>query len=490
MRKYFYFIFLIAVFLIPGCEEKHSSTDEFREHLNLKIPKLMERYNIPGVVVAVVEKGGPAWEKAYGYSDLTEKRKMKENDVCMVHSISKSVTSWGVIKLVDKGRLELDKPVGAYFKDGDLFLKYSQLKKITVRQLLSNSSGLGLGTVGVHYFPSEKRPELKDVLAEEMKPVSNPGSEFIYSNQGFNLLELIVEEVTGQDFAQYMNEEVLKPLGMEHSGFDYSPERFPYVPKGYKINGEEIPVYLYAGNASGGLFSTVGDIAKFASASMPEFNERGLSVLRKSSIEEIRRPQIEMSGLFSAVFDAYGFGHFTEILPNGMKAVSHGGQGLGWMTHFFFVPETGDGIVIFTNSQRSWPMFSEILNDWAQFNRFDSVGMGIIEKAVIAVWIIINIIMFLSCLLFFRLLYGIFSGRKKFDPLSKRSLGRRIIQLVLSVNIFFILIWCINQDYLFITSIFPAATPVLAYSSLFSATVMLILVLFPGTSETLSRKRV
>ena len=418
------------------------------------------------------------WERSFGYADVRLKKELKTTDLCMVHSISKSLTAWGVMSLVQKGKIDLDVPVYKYFKTFELPADDPSFKEITIRNLLSNSSGLGLGTIRVHYSITEKRPLLKDVLVSDLKMADKPGKTFIYSNAGFNLLELLIEEVTGENFAIYMEKAILLPLGMINSSFQYSPDQFPDIPKGYKIDGEEVAVYFYAGNASGGLFSTVGDISKFVSASMKKFNEDGLGILSPEFIDEIHSSQVEISGLFSAVFDFYGFGHFLETLPNGMKAVSHGGQGLGWMTHFHFVPETGDGIVIFANSQRSWPMFSIILDDWAQFNRFDSVGMGTIAKGDIFVWIIINIILFFSFLMLFRLLQGIFSGKRIFDPLSKKLLTKRIIQFVISIDIYLVLIWCLCQDYLFITSIFPAATPVLAYSAFFFATVMLLNVLF------------
>ena len=70
------------------------------------------------------------------------------------------------------------------------------------------------------------------------------------------------------------------------------------------------------------------------------------------------------------MFEAYGFGHYIETLPNGLRSVSHGGQGNGVMTHFQTVPETGDAIVILTNSQRSWPFIAYLLSDWAQWRAF------------------------------------------------------------------------------------------------------------------------
>ena len=140
--------------------------------------------------------------------------------------------------------------------------------------------------------------------------------------------------------------------------------------------GQPIPVYVYPATASGGLFSTVDDIARFVAAGMTRFGNTGHAVLSPETIAELYVPGVDTASFYSIVFDAYGYGHFIENLSNGYRAVAHGGQGYGWMTHFHAVPETGDGIVILINSQRSWPFFVYVLSDWARWIGAGSVGMG------------------------------------------------------------------------------------------------------------------
>ena len=132
-----------------------------------------------------------------------------------------------------------------------------------------------------------------------------------------------------------------------------------------------MPVYLYPSKASGGLFATAKDIARFVAAGLKE-----TPVLNSESVKQVYQPVSHEIGIYGFVFNAYGLGHYIEKLPNGMSSVSHGGQGNGIMTHFQSVPETGDAIVILTNSQRSWPFIAYVLSDWAQWRAFPSVGMG------------------------------------------------------------------------------------------------------------------
>jgi hypothetical protein len=146
------------------------------------------------------------------------------------------------------------------------------------------------------------------------------------------------------------------------------------------------------------------------------------------------------------VFEAYGFGHYIETLPNGLRSVSHGGQGNGIMTHFQAVPETGDAIVILTNSQRSWPFIACLLSDWAQWRAFPTVGMVRIIWGHRALCFVIGMLISASLLMVLRRLNGI-SPQKRF--------GSRLIRVGTAVLLLGMLIWCIFQKYLFITSVFP-----------------------------------
>src|SRR5690606_17148234 len=165
-----------------------------------------------------------------------------------------------------------------------------QTSAITIRQLLSQTSGMPLGTIGVHYSPYENKPSLKEVLTRDAVLEREPGQSFSYSNTGFNLLELLIEEVTGGDFAEYMQLEILKPLGMEHSSFNWSVSFDPPVPFGYDTRNSPVPVYVYPDKAAGGLFSTVEDIATFISAGMTGFSSSGLNVLKAENINKLYTP--------------------------------------------------------------------------------------------------------------------------------------------------------------------------------------------------------
>lgn len=473
----------LSIFLMLGCNQTEIDTNTplagFTEYLDNRIPKLMEDYGISGTAIALVKNGEPAWSKAYGYADADSGRKMTVDTYCRVESISKSVTAWGVLKLVQEEKIELDRPLVSYLKTWKLPESEFSEEKITIRQLLSQTSGMPLGTIGVRYAPTQNKPTLREILTNDAVLFQEPNTSFSYSNTGFNLLELLIEDVTGLDFADYMEKEVLAPLAMYRSTFNWSDTLAPPVPFGYDLEGSPIPVYVYPDKAAGGLFSTVNDVARFVAAGMTNYNDVGQKVLHPKYIDSLYSPMTKLSGYYDFVFDAYGFGHFIENLPNGMTSVSNGGQGSGWMAQFQSVPETGDGIVILTNSQRSWPFFGHILNDWAEWNGFGAVGMGKIVGATKVSWAVIALLLLYSAVQSVPLLKGIVLGSRKYAPLSKKSRLPRSGQFVLSLIFMVGLWWMLGQEYFFLFSVLPIASQWLVRIIFIVALVLLASALFP-----------
>src|SRR6056297_3375763 len=123
----------------------NDSQEVFTDHLKDRIPALMAYYDIPGMNIAIIKDGKKVWADAFGYANVEKEIKMTTETTCRVESISKSVTAWGIMKLVEDGKIELDVPVREYLTDWD-FSKYKfSAEKITTRMLLSHTAGMSLG---------------------------------------------------------------------------------------------------------------------------------------------------------------------------------------------------------------------------------------------------------------------------------------------------------------------------------------------------------
>ncbi|MBW6472890.1 MAG: serine hydrolase [Anaerolineaceae bacterium] len=279
-----------------------------------------------------------------------------------------------------------------------------------------------------------------------------------------------------------MQQEVLKPVGMQHSSFEWRPDWDPPVPTGYGLRGEPVSVYVYPEKASGGLFSTTEDIANFVIASMPEFSTTQ-SVLTTESIDSMHTIWVDRIGVYNLVFDGYGLGHYIERLSDGRMAISHGGQGTGWMTHYHAVPESGDGIVILTNSQRSWPMIAYLLTDWAGWSGLPALGMSRIILGNNMLWGFVGFLWFAIIWELWNLASLLATRKNSKISSIKKSIPNRVFRISLSMIIFCGLFWSINQDYLFITSVFPMAAGWAGKSLFIFAITLFIPSFVPGTTD-------
>ena len=468
---------LSTIPLFPTSElTSQNSFTEFEAYMNERIPTIMAAYQIPGATIAIVKDYEILWSNAYGYADLASKTAMSIETPMRVQSISKSITAWGVMKLVKDGLLDLDAPVTQYLKTWVFPPSEFDIQAVTARLLLTHTAGLPIGDFYNFYSPTDEIPTLRESLFNEAVLLKEPGQSFYYSNVGFNLLELIIEDVTGYDFNEYMTSEILLPLEMHASNFTWSETFDPPVPTGYNLAGKPIPVYVYPEKGSGGLFAPVEDIAQFVIAEM-QSESYSIPVLSPFSINSMHQPMVHELGMYSLVFDGYGFGHYIEVLPDKNVSISHGGQGTGWMTHFQAVPQTGDGIVILTNSQRSWPLIAYLLSDWASWNALPDPGMQKIILGIRLLAGITSILWFAFIWIVSSFLINLYQKSLIFSPLSRKSRSRSI-SIILSITIIGVLLWSAMQDYLFLTSVFPISAIWLGTSSFSLAMMNLISNLF------------
>lgn len=456
---------IVTIVIVPfvGAEpaagvDPQAAWPAFVAHLETSIPRRMAAFGVPGVAVALVVDGEPVWTRAYGDADRDDGRPMTVDTYLRTESISKSVTAWGVMRLVELGLVGLDDPVADHLRTWAFPDPSDAGASVTIRQLLANTGGLRHGDIDLRYAPGAERPSLRASLTGQAGFDREPGAGFAYSNVGFNLLEVLIEDVSGQDFSTFMNEQVLAPLGLQRATFDWRADLSPQVPAGHDLAGRPTPPYVYAERASGGLLATVEDVARFVAAGMPT-SATASAVLAPSAIAEMHAPQVPVTGYMRAVYQAYGLGHFVETLPNGMRAVSHGGQGYGWMTHFHAVPETGDGIVLLTNSQRSWPLFARVLTDWARWRDFPSVGMGRIRIAEAAMWAVVAALLATALWFGWGVVAGLASGRRRVAPHARSRRASRLALAAGAIAILLALGWAARQAYLFLPSVFPAAWP-------------------------------
>jgi CubicO group peptidase (beta-lactamase class C family) len=322
--------------------------------------------------------------------------------VFQVASMSKWISAVGVMTLVEDGRIDLDAPVGEYLTRWQLPPSEFENNGVTVRRLLSHTAGLtdGLGysgfPPGVPVQPLEesltKAADADEGISGEVRVGAEPGSGFNYSGGGYSLLQLLVEEVTGQSFASYMKEAVLLPLGMLQSS--YSSEDVPSgeLVQFYDADGSEALHYRYTSLAATSLYTSLADLELFFGMHLDggPGQEIGRGVLAPETLELMRQPHASTMGL-----DIWGLGTilFTST-ENGDHVVGHDGQSTPPVnTAVRLDPQTGNGIIVLTTGHPD--LATRIASEWVfwRMGKLDTLLFTMLQGGMVSAllrgWLVI-----------------------------------------------------------------------------------------------------
>jgi CubicO group peptidase (beta-lactamase class C family) len=323
----------------------------------------MKYYNIPGVSVAVIENREIAWAKGYGVKESGGSDPVTPETLFQAASIGKPVTALGTLRLVEQGILDLDSPVNDKLVSWKVpENEFSVKEKVTLRRLLTHSAGLTVsGFPG--YSTSEPIPTLIQVLDGEKSantpPVridTIPGSQWRYSGGGFVVTQLLVAEVSGRPFQEYIRDTVLAPLGMTLSTFEQPlpREKAEQAALAHLANGEIVKGrwHVYPEQAAAGLWTTPSDLCRFAIELQKSVAGTSNKVISREMAVKMLAPGIGNWGL------GVGLGESTA---EEKRSFSHGGGNQGFISIFFGFVNKGQGAVVMTNSNRGGDIAMEIL---------------------------------------------------------------------------------------------------------------------------------
>ena len=369
------FVFLMMFAISPyyaGVGVRGGTETMFGDELDRSAPAILSHFDIPGVVVATVVNGSPSHTYAYGYANLEHHVPMTPDTVFRVASISKSLTAWGVLRLAERGDLDLDGPAERYLTPWPLAKSPFPTSAVTIRRLLNHTAGLNAGA-DTFRNPDQPARTTQDLLDRKISQggaalVRPAGEAFEYSVPGYSLLQMILEDRTGQPFNGYMRDTVLRPLGMTSSSFEWDPSLRGRTATPYLDDGRPGAVTVPDDQAADSLFSTATDIARFIAAPLPDTRlPAGAHVLSARSVDQlfdrpVEIPSLQLAGLSA---DLPGLGYFVEKAPDQPDIVTNGGFDPGWSSRFYLVPGTGDGLAILTNSDRGQPVIAQIASIWS-----------------------------------------------------------------------------------------------------------------------------
>ena len=341
---------------------------------SLTLDGLMKRFRVPGVSVAVVRDGRVHWTKAYGLADVTAKAPATPETMFQAASISKPVTAVAVMRAVEAGRLDLDTDVNTYLKSWKVpENEFTRGRPVTLRALLSHTSGTGDGFGFPGYNPDAPRPTLVQILDGE-RP-SNVGRVFWerppftaqkYSGGGTVIVQLILTEALGKPFHVLMKELVLDPIGMTNSTYEQPlpASRDAQSARAHSGAGaaRDTKWHVYPEQAAAGLWTTPGDLAKLGIEVQKAL--RGESkILSRAAAQELTSPV--GTGPFAVGFAVEQRGQGWYFM--------HGGSNWGFQCDLLMHRLKGYGVVIMTNADSGGRLISELEARIAAAYNWDSL---------------------------------------------------------------------------------------------------------------------
>jgi CubicO group peptidase (beta-lactamase class C family) len=352
---------LLLVTLNADSQSKITAKEAIKE-LQKDVPDLMQKADIPGLSVALIRDGDLVWTGSYGVMNADTRQPVTSQTVFEAASLSKCVFTYGVLKLVDQGKLDLDVPLTKYLGN-NYDVPDQRINLITARHVLTHSSG----------FPNWREFDHSKILQIHF----NPGEKWSYSGEGIVYLSKVVEKITGMSLEDFMQQTVLKPLGMNSSSYTWLP-RFDSIKtyrhdnlgkqtgRSEKISGELEAIKENA-NAAASLSTNAADYAKFIIAVL---NGTGL---KKSTRDQMLTPGIRVTKKYPEL--AWGLGVGLETMPDGTWFWHWGDNGDG--KAFFIASVPGkDAVVYFANGANGLSIAREILADAVGGNHPSLANLG------------------------------------------------------------------------------------------------------------------
>jgi len=366
MKLKFTIPLILSLALFVGCSSNSEpkpftlKTDQYaytKEYMRWYIKDMMEEENLVGVSVALVDDQKVVWQEGFGYADKEKGIKATPKTRYRAGSITKLVNAMATMKLVEEGKMELDKPLKTYLPTFRINSRFGSTDGITPRTLMSHHSGI-IGAWFDKFYDDNPYAygEYMDLIQNEYVAYA-PNTIFSYSNLGINLLGNAVEQSSGKKYVKFIDEKFFKPLNMKNSSIEEG-----YEGKSYK-EGAEHKDHPLGMIPAGGLNTSVADLSNIAIMINANGKFNGNTILESSSLNEMKTVQNEDVALdFKSKM---GLGLFiSDKMLGGQDRIYHHGGDIGMHHAFFAVTQNSKlSVIVMSNSDEtsSWSIAYEMM---------------------------------------------------------------------------------------------------------------------------------
>jgi CubicO group peptidase (beta-lactamase class C family) len=333
--------FLALATLAPAADRY----EPLREYIRAELA----RQNVASLAVGVARQGRVLWQEGFGWADRERRIPATADTRYSLASITKPMTTTGLMMLVEQGLIDLDRPANDYLGDHKLTARVGRVDRATVRRIATHTSGLPLH----HHFFYEDRADRPPPMDETIRRYGNlvaaPGERFQYSNLGYGILEYIIERTTGRDYATFMRDEVFLPLGLKRTSVGMDEGAPDAYAARYGPGGATLPFYDFDHRGASAIFSSASDLLRFGmfhTGKLPD----APAILSRRSIGQMQRAGARIERGVS-----YGLGWRITENDHGYRVVSHSGGMGGVSTLLTLVPDEGVAIVALANARSPLP---------------------------------------------------------------------------------------------------------------------------------------
>jgi CubicO group peptidase (beta-lactamase class C family) len=308
--------------------------------------------NVGGITAAVVQGDSIVWAQGFGWADRDARKPAGPQTIYRIGSISKSFTAVALAQLAARGVVDLDAPAARYFADIDRFANpRAGAKPVTLRHLATHTAGI-IREPRLAGAASGPIAEWENRIVASIPTTSFdtvPGARYAYSNIGYGVLGLTISRAARVPFMTLVEENIFKPLRMQSSTFVITPALAPQLSVGYANSGSNIdaesPKREHDGRGykvpNGGIYSTVGDLARFIGAMSGARGDEMLDAKWRSEMMRVQTPENPRNG--------YGLGFQIRVTDDGRRLVAHGGSVAGYTAHIVFDPDARLGVILLRN---------------------------------------------------------------------------------------------------------------------------------------------
>jgi CubicO group peptidase (beta-lactamase class C family) len=349
-------ILLPLIFFVLTCSAQKISLEQLLDSLEI----IIQKEKIPGISLALVHKDSIIFHGGVGYAKLQDQEKVNADHLFRIGSVSKTFTSLAIMRLIERGKFSLDSKLKDIAPEIPFINQWEETHPVRVINLLEHTTGFDdMHFKDMKNYTGSKMHALDEVLSQKNSLYTRwrPSTRMSYSNPGYTILGYLITKYSGVDYRDFIAQEVLEPLHMHNSGFDYYME--PGYATGYYLDGTVHAIaepLMINGEAAGAISSCAMDMARFIKFFLNNGRVEEQQIFASETLNQMKRSQSAL-GSQAGLYHGYGLALYTKPKSAHKKNIStrfigHDGGIMGFVSDFGFNDDLGVGYFISNNAEK------------------------------------------------------------------------------------------------------------------------------------------